>query len=88
MYKKAVLYWQLNEYKKILTIIIGFHGYIEMKLQLTNSHEAYCIVYYTNTYFPAFLTFNQKETKGEMRSFAKLQMNNTRGNEGNIVLVP
>lgn len=88
MYKKAVFYWQLNEYKKILTIIIGFHGYIEMKLQLTNSHAAYCIVYYTNTYFPAFLTFNQKETKGEMRSFAKLQMNKSQGNEGNIVVVP
>ena len=88
MYKKAVFYWQLNEYKKIRTIIIGFHGYIEMKLQLTNSHAAYCIVYYTNTYFPAFLNFNQKETKGERRSFAKLQMNNTQGNECNIVLVP
>ena len=88
MYKKAVFYWQLNEYKKILTIITGFHGYIEMKLQLTNSHAAYCIVYYTNTYFPAFLTFNQKETKGEMRSFAKLQMNKSQGNEGNIVVVP
>lgn len=59
-----------------------------MKLQLTNSHAAYCIVYYTNTYFPALINFNQKETKGEMRSFAKLQMNKFQGNEGNIVLVP
>lgn len=59
-----------------------------MKLQLPNSHAAYCIVYYTNTYFPALINFNQEETKGDMWSFAKLQMNKSQGNEGNIVLVP
>ena len=43
----------------------------------------YCVLY---KYITGFLTFDQKETRGEMRSVPKLLSLNTSQGNGNIVV--